>query len=655
MTSPNPHPHDAFDPDAAVPVGVGSGTASSPRSRRFARLRRRYGWSLAFAPAVVVVAIDALLRGDRLLELPAKYVASYSAAIVESAALWGTLVWVASARRGFARWVASAVFVVLFTVVMGAQSYFHATYSTYINLDATLFGTSFLDSVGGQLAADGAFFLRSVLPPLVAAVVAIVLGRRLVRPRERSLRIVRLAAPIVVVAAFLLPVSYRRVQASTPDVIYFHAMGGLIQELSGVRTTAQIRPGRRTVAPLPRLVQSERARGEGTASRNVVLLLTESVRADCHCSERASDCPVAPHTNLAAPDRLPLLGLRSNASATAISLAVLWTGLDPSESREALHTAPSVFELAAAAGLETAYWSSHHPMFANSRLWVQDLPTRFRCGATDLEPTADIDLGADDGLLVDRALAELPQLREPFFALVHVGNTHVPYKIDPSDAPFVPMSSSKAPEDNEGYKNYYKNAVRLQDRHLGRFVRELRAMPQGERTVVLFTSDHGEAFREHDQLGHTGSLFDEEIRVPGWIDAPAGTLSREERAHLEAHRERPTWHTDVAPTLLDLLGLLDAPELAPHRAKMPGSSWLRAPREAPMLLLTNCSGVWGCAFRNWGGALGTRKLIGREWDTAWRCFDPSTDPGERRDLGVDACGPLRERIERAFGGYPGGG
>ena len=52
---------------------------------------------------------------------------------------------------------------------------------------------------------------------------------------------------------------------------------------------------------------------------------------------------------------------------TSFELAVLWSGLEPNAGREALHAAPVLFDFAHAAGLGTAYWTSHHMMFANSR------------------------------------------------------------------------------------------------------------------------------------------------------------------------------------------------------------------------------------------------------------------------------------------------
>lgn len=631
----------------AAPGSRAGGRRLTPRRlRTLARLRRRGALALLLAPALAIVAIDVVIRGERLATLPIKYVGSYLGAFVESAVLWGLLLAASSARRGVARWGFAAAFVVLSTLAVGVQTYFHGQFATYLNLDATLFGTSFGESLVGQVSSEGANLAIAIGAPALLAVLAVALSRRVVRPRRRVRRAASLLAPVALAAVFLIPCSYRSVQASTPDVIYFHAIGGLVQELTGVRTTAQVRPGRRHPPPLPPLT------ARPSRPRNVVLVLTESVRADAHCSEETGDCPIAPATDAAATGRLPLLQLRSNASTTAISLAVLWTGLEPTAGREALHGAPSLFDYAHAAGLETAYWTSHHMMFANSRLWVQDLPTRFQCGATDLDPLADIDLGGGDDLLVERVKAELPRLREPFLAVIHVGNTHIPYRVDPDRSPFQPSRESKAPEDNEAYRNYYKNAVHLQDEWLGDLVSFLREGDRGDRTVVMFTSDHGEAFREHDQLGHTGSIYDEEIHVPGWIVAPDDTLDDDERSAIAARRTTPTFHTDVTPTVLDLLGLHDAPELLPFREPMPGQSWLRPAQPPRALAMTNCSGVWGCAFRNWGVMKGTRKLEAREWDSAWHCWDVATDPLEKNDLGLQGCADLVEVADRAHGGLP---
>src|SRR5262249_36712055 len=184
--------------------------------------------------------------------------------------------------------------------------------------------------------------ITSMTPPFLIAIALTVAGRALIRPRRRAPKLAsRALLPVVVVSVFLIPCSYRTVQASTPDVIYFHAIGGLIKHMTRVRTPAQIRPGLRTPPARPPV-----APAPGKPKRNVIFVLTESVRYDASCAEHAESCPTAPETNAAAPARMGLRQMRSNSSTTAIQLAVLWSGLQPTASREALHTAPLLFDYA---------------------------------------------------------------------------------------------------------------------------------------------------------------------------------------------------------------------------------------------------------------------------------------------------------------------
>ena len=81
-------------------------------------------------------------------------------------------------------------------------------------------------------------------------------------------------------------------------------------------------------------------------------------------------------------------------------------------------------------------------MFAHSEQFVHDLPVSHRCGGTDLDPDADIDMGASDALLTERVKKELPLLREPWFAIVHYSSTHFPYRITEGDEPFQPASTA---------------------------------------------------------------------------------------------------------------------------------------------------------------------------------------------------------------------
>jgi glucan phosphoethanolaminetransferase (alkaline phosphatase superfamily) len=569
----------------------------------------------------------------------------YGLAWVESAALWGALLFLASRRRGALRWVAGIAFVFVGALALGTERYFYDQFETYLNADAALFGTAFPASLRGQLAADGFGLAAALALPLAYFAALALAARKWVRPPRRALAFGRWAALASAAAVAVFPCSFRTVQAAPPDMIFLHAVGRVARQLVQGKP-AHIEPGIRRPPYLPVISPAD------GPSRNVLFILTESVRFDAVCTAYDPACARSPFTNRGAAGRIPFLQMRSNSSTTAISFAVLLSGLGPTEARTSLHDAPLLFDYAHAAGYDTAYWTSQHLMFAHSEEFVRDLPVSHRCGGTDLDPDADIDMGASDHLLTARASRELLQLREPWFAVVHYSSTHFPYRIAEGDQPFQPASSSKAPDDNAELYNYYQNAVYAQDRTIADLLRALRSTEAGRRTVVVYTSDHGEAFREHGQLGHTGAVLDEEIHVPAWIDAPQGTLTPDERVHLTTRARSAAWHTDLAPTFVDLLHLGSAPELARFHARMLGTSLLQNRRTESWVPLTNCSELWGCAFRNWGLMRGSLKLEAREWDFDWHCWDIAADPFERHDLGPRACGDLQDAAQGLFGGLP---
>ena len=79
--------------------------------------------------------------------------------------------------------------------------------------------------------------------------------------------------------------------------------------------------------------------------------------------------------------------------------------------------------------------------------------------------------------------------------------------------------------------------------------RLLEALPAGSTaTLLVVTSDHGEEFLEHGRLQHGGAVFDEALRVPLIFWSPP-TIPAGRRI------DTPVSIVDVAPTLLDLVGL----------------------------------------------------------------------------------------------------
>ncbi len=598
---------------------------------------------------VLVVLLDVRRRGARIAQFEQFYWLTYLGSFVESLCVWGALLYAASRRRGVLRHVAAALFVIMVTFTVGGQSYFYDQYHAYLNVDVSVFASNFMDSVVNQLLADFRNYLSAKLPPLVLSLFLVWAARRVVRPARLPALVVGPASLALLVSSFFIPTQHRSEQASTPDTLYLQAVGGLLRtQLGFTDQSNQLRPRARTSLPLPALTRAD------VPKRNVLFVILESVRADSTCIEHDADCKRTEATNKLLPERFPFTQMRSMDSCTAISLAVLWSGVRPVESRDTLHEWPLIFDYAKTLGYETAYWTSQNMLFGNVRLWVKNLGATHMVTATDLDPTSDLDMGAPEKYLADHVSQNIGRLKEPFMAVVQLSNVHYPYYLDPAlPTPFEPWTTSKAPEDSAAFKNFYQNSVYQQDLHIARMVSALRASPAGKNTVIVYTSDHAEAFREHGQMGHTFSIFDEEVHVPAWIDAPPGTLTEAEQQNLRDKRGEFLFHVDIAPTVLDLMGVPDHPELATYRAKMPGHSLLRPELTTEPVPLTNCAGVWSCAFENWGFMQGPRKLEARSWDTGWNCYDVEADPLEQMRLPLEQCHDLLKLAEKTYGRLPG--
>jgi len=598
---------------------------------------------------LVGVLLDLKRRGARIALFDHDDRVTYAASFAESLCVWGLLLFAASRRRGWQRQLAAVLFVVMVTFTIGGQSYFFQQYNAYLNVDVSVFASNFMDSVLNQLVADLPNYLRAKLPPLGLALLVLWAARRVIRPARLPALTVSPLAPLMLVGSFFIPTQHRSEQASTPDTLYLNAIGGLLRtQLGYTDQSNQLRPRARNSLPVPALLRAS------VPKRNVLFIILESVRADTTCIEHDPSCKRTEATNNLLPDRYPFTQMRSMDSCTAISLAVLWTGIKPIESRDTLHEWPLIFDYAKSLGYETAYWTSQNMMFGNVRLWVKNLGVDHRVTATDLDPTSDLDMGAPEKFLAEHVSQNIGKLKEPFMAVIQLSNVHYPYYLDLAQpTPFQPWTTSKSPEENAHFKNFYQNAVWQQDQHIAKMIAALKASPAGKNTVIVYTSDHAEAFREHGQMGHTFSIFDEEVHVPAWIDAPAGTLTDEEAKNLRDKRHEYLFHVDVAPTVLDLMGVPDDPRISEYRAKMPGHSLLRSELTTAPLPLTNCAGVWSCAFENWGIMQGPRKLEARSWDVGWNCYDVETDPFEQSRLPLDQCDDLLKVAQKTYGRLPG--
>ncbi len=618
------------------------------RHRRARRRRRLVGALVLLSPVTWIAVTDLLKRSALIASYDRMHVLAYCATVVASGVFWAVLLFNTARPRGWVRQPAAGLFVVLFTLAVGVQGAFHGFYNIYLSHDGQIYSRSFIRSLLGYLPLSKPAIQIELMVALSLSIAMVMAARFWIRPKRIARWVAPCLIPLVLVGMSQIPASFRMWQSSTPDTIYFHGlMSQLKERFRQTQHAPHLRVQRRYPEPVPPMTPKP------ARPRNVLFILQESLRYDVCCNRYDPKAKCAtPFSSNATPKRYPLDQLRANASTTAISISNLWSGVSSAESYDTLMSVPLLWDYAAAAGYNGAYWTSQNVMFGSMRLYVQDFPVTHRAVATQLDPKADYDAGANDALLSDHVIEVWDTLQEPFFAVAHYSNVHYPYVYDAKQAPFQPSEFSKAPSKNQHFLNYYKNVSYLSDLAVGRLIEHVRASDSGKRTVIVYTSDHGESFREHWQLGHTSSLYDEEIKVPGWIDAPEGTLSGSEQAALTAARDQFTWHYDLAATMLDLMGLWDAPELAPFKRRMVGNPLTRPERTVGPVPLSNCSWIWECSFRNWGLMLGQIKLEAREWDNEFHCFDLLADPDERLNLGEAACAPLPDLGREMFGPMP---
>jgi glucan phosphoethanolaminetransferase (alkaline phosphatase superfamily) len=620
-------------------------SARSTSSSRPGWAGHKVGGALLALPGVAIALLDWTARHDQIVTWPRTTLASYAATLVLGAVVWGALLAASAAPHA---WVARALLVFGAGLAVGAQVYYFGRYHAYMNPRAVLVGTSMMPSVGQQLWSDRTSFAGAVVPPILLAFgLATVLRRTGFIDPARARLALDVALAAVLFAVFAVEVGRGGgEQAAAPDVLYFASIGKLASaHWRHDEAVESAHPGTRTPAPVPVMA----ALGN---RRSLLFVITESVRAYDACSVPTDDCKTTPFTNRLLPSRFGFSQMRALDSTTAASLAVLWSGLAPTSSREALHTAPLIWEYAHAAGFDTAYWTSQNLLFANAGTWLEGVPLSRWVSATDLDSDPSYEVGADDGKLVDVVLGDLPGMHAPFVGVVHMSNTHFPYLIDESDAPFQPQARAFGKGDTVKVRNRYRDAVHRQDAIVARLVRGLRAMPGGDGVVIAFVSDHGEQVRERGAVGHTWGVYDEEVRVPFWIDVPAGALSDAQAVQLNTLRDTPLTQLDVLPTLLDLMGIWDALEVLPLRRPMPGDSLLRGGTPGRAAVLTNCSSIFSCASKNWGAMRRFKKVAATQNDSEWSCFDLSRDPEERVNLGAEACGDLAEIAEAEGRGTP---
>jgi len=223
------------------------------------------------------------------------------------------------------------------------------------------------------------------------------------------------------------------------------------------------------------------------------------------------------------------------------------------------------------------------------RMLTRFMPWTFACEAS--EPVA-------------RAIGWIEsEADEPFFIWLHLWDPHDPYLppeqyLDRFDADSIPPEESGFPSDEmRMWRDGYDGEILYTDHELGKLWRALRRIGVHEKTVIAVVSDHGESLGERSFRGHSILLYEEQIRVLFLLSAPSLGFAAGRTISV------PVGLVDIAPTLLDLLGMKE-------RLRNPdGISLVDAVRgdESTDRVLFAESDMWG--FRGRAVIEGKRKLI----------------------------------------------
>jgi choline-sulfatase len=276
--------------------------------------------------------------------------------------------------------------------------------------------------------------------------------------------------------------------------------------------------------------------------RHVVVVTIDTLRADrlgCYGSRDVA----TPNIDRLAREGALALQADAPAPITRPSHVSIFTGLYPAQhgirdniSRALRSDVPTMADMFKAAGFDTAGFVSSIVLSAQSGLGrgFDEFSDRFDAETSDeanfleiLERRGDVAVGEATRWLERHA-------DRPTFMWVHVYDPHAPYE------PPEPYASRYA-------ERPYDGEVAWSDDLVGRIDAALTRLGIRDQSLVVVTSDHGEALGAHGELVHGFYLYEATLRVPLVLRGPG----------IAAGTQIPVVarSVDVLPTVLDLAGV----------------------------------------------------------------------------------------------------
>lgn len=233
------------------------------------------------------------------------------------------------------------------------------------------------------------------------------------------------------------------------------------------------------------------------------------------------------------------------SSTTMLAVPAILSGIAPYQEKEFFYSQPIIWDFASMRNYYSFFLTSHSlKWYRFDRYYSRENISHFWYKEKSGKPFYN-DLGIDDLHTVNHLNKQLNNLKDtPFFGVVQMNSTHYPYT--------VPEKFSKW----EGaFVDEYDNSILYQDYVLGKLIDQLKKSGKLENTVLIFTSDHGESLKDHNNVGHVDSYYAETISIPLMMYFPESLKVKMNMEILRSNLSSITSNIDIAPTIIDILQL----------------------------------------------------------------------------------------------------
>jgi arylsulfatase A-like enzyme len=320
-------------------------------------------------------------------------------------------------------------------------------------------------------------------------------------------------------------------------------------------------------ATLTLIVDESNHLGDSRSRRppDVFVYVVDTLRADA-LTPYGSARLTSPRIQEFARDAVLFRRAASTSSWTFPATMSILTGLLPSHHGHVAGQAPPdddvprLSRMAAAEGYET---------LALSQSAVVSGKERFEVGFQHFYLSDGLSRGGSESANIRwflwRHLVSRQDANRPLFSYIHTVDPHAPYLPHGQDLRFARRSPGLLPSryyHPQSFLRYretlpdwevrrlralYDGEVAHADREFGAFLDFLKLVDLYDDSLIIFTSDHGEEFREHGGFSHERTLYQELLHVPLLVKFP-----RSWQAGTEVDTRVSL--ADIAPTVLDVIG-----------------------------------------------------------------------------------------------------